>query len=135
MISFTFDFSELDSGMLRTSAKVISVAKQAVERVSEEIILDAKDQVPKDTRTLLNSTDVEISEEMGMVTATFGFAVRNDPLNPKNNLRASQYVYTVHEDLSAYHPVGKAKFLEDPFLTHAPAVGERFQSMFGSRFF
>lgn len=34
------------------------------------------------------------------------------------------YAIYVHENLTAFHPVGKAKFLEDPFKEMAPKVVE-----------
>lgn len=73
---------------------------------AETIIGLAKEQyVPVDTGALRGSGFVEPPVQTGdRVEVRLGFG------GP-----AAPYALTVHEDLTAYHPVGQAKYLETPF--------------------
>jgi hypothetical protein len=51
--------------------------------------------------------------------AIIGYGGNGNPINPKTGYPASSYMLAVHEDLLAFHPVGKAKFLEDPVRDYA----------------
>ena len=47
-----------------------------------------------------------------------------DKVNPATGQKASEYAVSVHEDLSARHANGKAKFLEDPTIDMATKYSE-----------
>lgn len=90
-------------------------AKQAMHEALTELSPKILAQVPRDTSTLADSYSFEVVDEGDRIRAQFGFALQNDPVNPKSGKHASEYMLKVHEDLEASHPNGgKAKFLEDP---------------------
>lgn len=76
-------------------------------------------QVPKDTKTLGDSYESRIFVRGKEIRAEFGYGGNGDPVNPKTGKPASQYMLTVHEDLEAYHPIGNAKFFENPLQEFA----------------
>jgi hypothetical protein len=91
-----------------------SVAK-AFYREGEELIAEAKEEVPVDTGALLASGFVEQPEIQGdTVTVRCGFG------GP-----ATEYAFYVHEKLDVYHPTGKPKFLEDPFNRRITGLNQR----------
>ncbi len=98
-------------------------AKWAAEASSEEILADSNTMVPVDTATLLESgsayvekrTDVNGYKYDGVVE----YGGRNNPVNPRTGKRASEYVVQVHEDITAPHINGQAKFLEQAVMNFA----------------
>jgi len=91
-----------------------SVAK-AFYREGEELIAEAKEEVPVDTGALRASGFVEAPEIQGnTVTVRCGFG------GP-----ATEYAFWVHERLDVYHPVGKAKYLEDVFNRRIIGLDQR----------
>lgn len=73
------------------------------------------EQVPRDTTTLAHSFSYRVRRHGNdKVTATLGYGLNGDPVNPTTGQSASEYMMEVHEDLEAFHTVGKAKFFEDP---------------------
>ena len=128
--TFNFDFqrSDLDMFEARCEAAIRNVGrgtKRATIAVCEEILAASKEQVPKDTLTLLMSAFYEVSRRTDTAATTWayeaviGYGGNGDPVNPKTGRRASSYMVKVHEDLSVVHPTGKAKFLEDPLREYA----------------
>jgi hypothetical protein len=87
--------------------------KKATKAAAEEILQDSISQVPRETDTLAGSVFYEIHGSYSNFSATVGYG-KGDPINPKTGQPVSEYMVVVHEDLSANHPTGKAKFLEDP---------------------
>lgn len=87
------------------------------ERLLDEvnaIMAESLTEVPRDTNSLADSAFVE--DNAGNIT--FGYGGNNVKTNPKNGESTEDYMLIVHEDLSVNHPVGKAKFLEDPINRH-----------------
>lgn len=76
-------------------------AFQAAVEWSEETMTLAKEQTPVDTGALRASGHVQADAASGAIRLGFG--------GP-----AAPYAEHVHENLDAFHRVGKAKFLEDP---------------------
>ncbi|MMZ45263.1 hypothetical protein D3C76_169830 [compost metagenome] len=99
--------------------------KKATTAACEEIKRESLKQVPRDSGTLASSFSYEIQGHRRNFTASLGYG-RNDKFNPKSGKRASDYMVVVHEDLTTYHPIGKAKFLEDPVRDY----GSKFLSQF-----
>lgn len=95
--------AKLEAGVHKATVRVVN-------DLEREILL----QVPKDTDTLAQSFFKEIKKEPTGYSASLGFGGSGDPVNPKTGAPASSYMTEVHEDLEAFHPKGKAKFLEDP---------------------
>lgn len=127
-INFSFEKGSLEGFQARCEAAIRNVGrgtKKATEAACQEILGDSMAQVPKDTMTLLMSAFYEVSRRTDTSATTWayeaiiGYGGNGDPVNPKTGLRASSYMLAVHEDLTAYHPVGKAKFLEDPLREYA----------------
>lgn len=98
--------------------------KTATEQACREILEASLAQVPRDTNTLASTGFYKVlrrSARSGYVyEGVVGYAgealygAEHDAINPRTSMPASSYAMIVHEDLSAYHPSGKAKFLEDP---------------------
>lgn len=121
----TFDFSKdsLNEFEYRCNAAISKLgngSRKALVVACEEILGESMAQVPLDTATLMLSAFWEITGywRTGW-NATVGYGGNGDPVNPKTGKPASSYMMAVHEDLQAYHPVGKAKFLEDPVRAYA----------------
>jgi hypothetical protein len=88
----------------------------------EQVITAAKQRTPVDTGTLKGSGTVlppKFSGSRAEVVAGFGGA-------------AQDYAIVVHEDLSASHPVGEAKFLERSFLERANGMGRNLAAHIGA---
>lgn len=101
-------------------------SRKALIEACNIISEDSLGQVPRDTDTLAASQFWEITGNYKVGwEAVIGYGGNGDPVNPKTGLRASSYMLTVHEDLSAFHPIGKAKFLEDPVRAYAAAKHPR----------
>jgi len=87
---------------------------KALYAEGRNLIKAAGEEVPKDTLALFRSRFVTppIRKE-GMVQVICGFGT-DSVINPKTKQPTSHYALYVHERLDVHHPVGKAKFLEDP---------------------
>ena len=122
---FTFSKKEVSQFGDRCEASIRNVfrgTKKATEAACQEILSNSMAEVPKDTHTLLMSAFYEVSRRRIKVwayEAILGYGGNGDPINPRTGQPASTYMVDVHEDLTARHPVGKAKFLEDPVIEYA----------------
>ena len=122
---FTFSKKEVSQFGDRCEASIRNVfrgTKKATEAACQEILDNSMAEVPKDTHTLLMSAFYEVSRRRIKVwayEAILGYGGNGDPINPRTGQPASTYMVGVHEDLTAIHPVGKAKFLEDPVREYA----------------
>lgn len=101
-------------------SKVGNGSRKALVEACRIISEKSLNQVPRDTDTLANSHfwDVSGDYKTGW-EAVIGYGGNGNPVNPKTGQPASAYMVAVHEDLTANHPVGKAKFLEDPIREFA----------------
>lgn len=128
MIDFQFPKSELqkfDAACQIAIQNVFRGTKKATIAAAQEILDESMEQVPKGTYTLLMSAYYEVSRRSDTALSTWayeaiiGYGGNGDPINPKTGRSASSYMLAVHEDLSATHINGKAKFLEDPMREYA----------------
>lgn len=88
---------------------------RALYREAETIMTEAKLRTPVDTGALRASGQVTPPSVTGThVTITLGFG---------NN--AVGYAIYVHENLTARHPVGEAKYLERPLLEAVRGMEQR----------
>lgn len=125
MMDLVIDFKDtLDQFEEAIDALLIEIrnaVEQALESMAEEIIRESEFEVPVDTGTLKYSSfrgDVIAQEDKLLIH--FGYASpQTDRINPETGKPASRYAAEVHEDLSVFHVVGKAKFLEDPTIAYA----------------
>lgn len=127
-INFNFPKSELqkfDATCQIAIQNVFRGTKKATEAAAQEILGNSMAQVPKATYTLLMSAYYEVSRRSDTALSTWayqaiiGYGGNGDPINPNTGRPASSYMLAVHEDLTATHLNGKAKFLEDPVREYA----------------
>ena len=111
-------FGEIN-GLKRVAARIDKLVQEggrrfvAAARAEMEIELtEAKARTPVDTGALRASGHVDGPDGGGRIRVVFG--------GP-----AAPYAVKVHEDLSAYHAVGQAKFLESVLLESAPYLAQR----------
>jgi hypothetical protein len=98
--------------IIRTQPTKIAAA---LHEEAEELMTEAKRRTPVDTGALRSSGHVQtpdIDRDSVSVTMAFG--------GP-----AAPYAVYVHEDLTANHPVGQAKFLESVLTEAAPNLPAR----------
>jgi hypothetical protein len=105
---------DLKATMERAGMLLIKRSKEAVREEVSQIMEESEAQVPVETGTLQASAFIEEDENGNL---TFGYG-RADAINPKTGENAAEYMMVVHERLDTFHPVGKAKFFEDPLLQH-----------------
>jgi hypothetical protein len=122
-ITMTLDYKGFESALEAVIKRAGIGAKKAVESACEEIKEMSLSEVPRDTNTLASSFFYEVRGIAGFYAATIGYGGNGDPVNPKTGQHASEYMVAVHEDLEAQHPVGKAKFLEDPLREYQQRYG------------
>lgn len=123
--SFTFEFdkkslNQFEANLNVALSKVGNGSRKALVAACEEILEASLAQVPRDTNTLALSAFWEITGHWKTGwNATIGYGGSMDPINPITGKPASSYMLAVHEDLNAHHPIGKAKYLEDPVRDYA----------------
>lgn len=112
--------SRFDSSCNAVITKVGNGSRKALIAALDTISENSLNQVPRETNTLANSHfwEVDGNYKTGW-TGTIGYGGNGNPVNPKTGQAASEYMVAVHEDLLAHHPIGKAKFLEDPIREFA----------------
>ena len=120
---FSLDYNSLSNFNARCEAAINRVgngSRKALVEACNEIIENSLAQVPYATGTLGLSAFWEITGSYKTLwEASLGYGGNGDPVNPKTGKPASSYALIVHEDLYAHHPIGKAKFLEDPVREYA----------------
>ena len=89
----------------------MNAARKVIYRKAEEIAGKAKDEVPVDTGALKSTIHVELDEDQNSTSASI---VAGGP--------SAGYGAIVHEDLTARHVVGGAKYIERPFLEVLPSI-------------
>mgnify|MGYP001159197222 CR=1 FL=1 len=117
-VSMDVNFKKFHKKCEATISKVANSSLVATQEACEDILEESLNQVPRDTNTLANSAYYEITR-----SASYGFEADigygNGLVNPKSGAVVEDYAVVVHEDLEAHHPIGKAKFLEDPVRQYA----------------
>ena len=96
----------------------LKAVSRALYGWAEEVMGDSKDNyVPIDTGALKSSGHVQKPKaEGGSVAVTLGYG---GPAGTGKGQKVDVgYAFIVHEDLSARHEVGQAKYLEVPLLAH-----------------
>lgn len=90
------------------AASVGVAGREELARQAERLLTEAKKEVPVDTGELMRSGSVALKNAGNSAEVSF-----NKP-----------YAATQHENLAFVHPVGKAKYLEDPLVALAPSIFE-----------
>ena len=104
-------FEKLEANLKVYMQDIPDATMDQLHEVASNIMINSQDEVPIDTKALIKSGF--IVEEGNSIIA--GYGEPNTKINPKTGILTEEYALKVHEDLSVNHPVGKAKFLEDPF--------------------
>lgn len=102
---------QLDATLNRQKIRIKKEASKICLAEAEAIMAESALEVPRDTGALADSAFISQGSDGNV---TFGYGALNTQINPKTGKPTNEYMVTVHEDLNTYHPVGKAKFLEDP---------------------
>lgn len=132
---FSMDASQLNAFKGRLDVLIKNVdtgTKKATTAMAKEIYEASIAQVPTSSGTLLESAFYEVSRRADVSQKTYqyqaiiGYGGNGDPVNPKTGRRASSYMLAVHENLTAVHLTGKAKFLEDPVRERSRKFVETF---------
>lgn len=117
-VTMDINFSKFHKKCEATISKVARSTYAATEEACEDIMEESLRQVPRDTETLANSAFYEIQKAKDYgYEAILGYG--GSAINPKTGVPVMDYAVAVHEDLEAVHPIGKAKFLEDPIRDYA----------------
>jgi hypothetical protein len=92
-----------------------SESQQVLIKIAYQIMAASQAQVPVETAALLQSAfvDAEVYRR-SVIQVNFGYGGPKDTANKRTGKLASSYAVYVHERLDLIHPIGKAKFLEDP---------------------
>lgn len=96
-----------------------AMAKSLYQSAEDPIMRESKRETPVDTGTLRSSGHVEqpeVRRRAGTVEVMMGYG------GPAGNGEHVGYAVYVHENLTAHHPVGKARYLVDPFNRNAHVV-------------
>ena len=129
---FEVTFEGLD-GLLRALEHrpddIVRAAKSALFIEGEETITEAKRLTPVDEGVLRASGHVQLPEETAdggvEVRAGFGGPAGSGNQGGETNEKDVGYAVYVHEDLTARHPVGQAKYLEVPVNQRRAGFVER----------
>lgn len=115
-------------------ANVVSedMANAAVE-FAENVLAASNELIPVDTGTAASSAGYTIEPAYNGVRVRFGYAVSNNPTNPRTGESASTYVNTLHEDLSVPHSNGQAKFLETALYNRTELFSSYGRARLGAR--
>ncbi|MFA5037888.1 MAG: hypothetical protein WC479_12025 [Candidatus Izemoplasmatales bacterium] len=101
----------LDFFVTRFPNEVAAALKQEAELTMTE----SKREVPVDTGSLRNSGFVEEPRINGKnISIKLGYGGVATKVNPTSGEVTTTYAVIVHEDMTANHTVGNAKFLENP---------------------
>ena len=97
--------------------------KKATIAACEEILEESLKQVPSETGALASTAYYEAKRRSDTAATTWAYegnlGYSGDAIHPLTGKLIATYMVAVHEVLEAKHPVGKAKFLEDPVREYA----------------
>lgn len=108
---------EFANGLTDRADRITKAVASAIYVEAEQTIAAAKKITPVDEGVLRSSGHVRLPETSadGTVTVEFGFGgVAGTGTQGPTNEKDVGYAVYVHEDLTAYHRVGQAKYLETP---------------------
>lgn len=123
------DIREFKIKMSDYLVKLKKEGKTSNKEIAELILQESKNEVPKYSGTLA-STQFILEREDDKGTIELGYGGPNVKVNPSGQ-STDKYMVRMHEDLSAKHQVGKAKYLEDPFLRNVLRASSKLASDLG----
>jgi len=114
----------MEANLRRILRYAMELTGPALEEEAIRIMLKSFDEVPVDTGALQESGYVESpKQDDEEAKVTFGYGGEHSVINPKTGQHAREYAVTVHEDLAAFHAIGKARYLSDPIWYAAGGAG------------
>lgn len=117
-MDLSFDKKSLDKFKGNCNVAISKVGrgtKKATKASCEEILARSLEQVPQRTGNLASSAFYEVTGNYRTgFQGVVGYGGNGDPVSLDTGERASEYMIAVHEDLTAVHEKGNAKFLENP---------------------
>ena len=117
----------LKAGLKERFTEIMKATGGGLFMEGEETIGEGKRETPVDQGPLINSGHVQLPKYTPTtVTVVLGFG---GPAGSGNQGSSNDddvgYAVYVHENMTAYHRVGKAKFLEDPVKRRQPTMTAR----------
>lgn len=112
------DLERLQRAITQSGPEGVKVAAKALRHEAQEAFSNSQDEVPVDTGALKAS---------GRVRPETGVFQRGNEVYVELTYggTATEYSIYVHENLEAYHPHGKAKYLEDPMSRQVNGISGR----------
>lgn len=112
------DLGRLQQAIAQSGPAGVKVAAKALRNEAQEAFANSQDEVPVDTGALKAS---------GRVRPETGVFERGNEVYVELTYggTATEYSIYVHENLEAYHPHGKAKYLEDPMNRQVNGISGR----------
>lgn len=120
--NFSFQKGNLKRFVSKCEATIHNVGrgtKQATITACQDILRESLAEVPRSTHTLASTAFFEVRRRTDVGPKTYAYEGivgygRTNKINPKTRMPVRGYMVSVHERLDIQHPIGKAKFLEDP---------------------
>ena len=112
------DLERIQRALAQSGPEGAKVAARALRNEAQEAMAVSQDEVPVDTGALKGSA--RINPETGVFNGPNGVYVELAYGGP-----AAEYAVAVHENLEAFHPHGKAKYLEDPMTRQVNGISGR----------
>lgn len=113
------NIEEVQLALIRSGKQGAIAAAKALRWEGQEAFLNSQDEVPVDTSALKQSGRL-LPEAGGVITNG-----REVEVQIVYGSTATDYALYVHEDLTANHPHGKAKYVEDPITRQAFGISKR----------
>jgi hypothetical protein len=112
------DLKRIQNALAASGPEGVKVAARALRNEAQEAFAVSQDEVPVDTGVLKNS---------GRVRPDSGVFTRGNDVYVEITYggAAVDYGVYVHENLEAFHPHGKAKYLEDPMVRQVNGASGR----------
>lgn len=117
-LSLFFNLASVDKfgvALARAAMNIIEVGQESLLDMAEELELESLNQVPRASGALASSIFRQVIDlDYDNTIIRVGYGGDHDRYNEVRKMMTSEYMIPVHERLDRNHPVGKAKFLEDP---------------------
>lgn len=112
------DLERIQRALAESGPEGVKIAARALKNEAQEAMAVSQDEVPVDTGALKAS---------GRVLPETGVFERGNEVYVQlvYGGTAVEYASVVHENLEAYHPHGKAKYLEDPMVRQSNGISGR----------
>lgn len=95
--------------------KYVKIVEESLEAAIDNILEESQTRIPKNTYSAYNSKakNKEITKDVIKIFA--GYGLQNTKVNPRTKQKVTDYIVDLHEDMTAIHKNGEAKFLSNAF--------------------